>query len=216
MRAAGGLQAAALASPPSGFPELCGRKRWRALEKVWATVSGRTRRTGHRKQPLPFSERPSRFPRSCPRDRVPDFVHLELPRAASGRPPHTAALSAWRAPLTPAHRPAGPSVLRAEGAPGPTREGSPRGSGACGCGLSLSEELGDSQSSPWTRGRREYCPWPLEASPKTQDLVSLGNPPKLHVAGKEAALESDGLGFSSCVTLRKSFHFSELISQQWT
>lgn len=49
--------------------------------------------------------------------------------------------------------------------------------------------------------------------PKTEDLGSLGKLPQLHVAGQDVALESDGLGLSDCMTLGKSFNFSEPISQ---
>lgn len=59
---AGGPAAAALAPPPSGFPEAAGGSGWRTLEKVWATVSGRPGHAGHRKQGLPFSECCSRLP----------------------------------------------------------------------------------------------------------------------------------------------------------
>lgn len=51
--------------------------------------------------------------------------------------------------------------------------------------------------------------------PQTEDLGSLGKLPQLPMAGKDVAVDSDGLGFSSCMNmiLCKSLNFPEPISQ---
>ena len=183
--------------PPPSRPRLPGSQSaaagsgGRTLDKVWAAVSGRPRRTGHAvSRRSPSQNASQRFPGSCHRDRVPDFVRLELPRVASGRPPHVAALGAWRvavspewrAPLTPARRPAGPSPLRGEGIPGPAREGSPRGSGVAG--PRPFRGAGRQPVLSVDRSRRDYSLWPLEASPKPRTWFPWGTRPSSTWQGK--------------------------------
>lgn len=71
-------------------------------------------------------------------------------------------------------------------------------------GVQLKElglQLGNSQCPQWTRGEQELVSLAL---PQTENLCSLGKRAPIHVAGKDVALESEGLGLSSCTTLCKS------------
>lgn len=65
----------------------------------------------------------------------------------------------------------------------------------------LGLQLGNSQCPQWTRGEQELVSLAL---PQTENLCSLGKRAPIHVAGKDVALESEGLGLSSCTTLCKS------------
>lgn len=153
--------------PPCGFPERCRRKRW---ENTGESL-GHCQRAPRPHRPPSAGTTLLRMLLPVFRDRVPDFVHLELPRTASWRPPHVAALSAWRAPLTPALREAGPSVQSGERTPGPTREGVGGGSGAAGAATAFPRSW--ETASPLRgleRGGRTR-PRSLEASPKPRIWV---------------------------------------------
>lgn len=148
------------------------------LEKVWATVSGRPGRTGRHQQALLFSECFSQFSGI-----VSQTVHLELPRTASWCPPpaHVAALSAWRASLTPACRQAGPSVQSRERTPGPTREGA---SGAAGAATAFPRIWETASPLPGLEGGGRTRPRSLEASPKPRTWVPWGTRPSSTWQGK--------------------------------
>lgn len=190
------------------------------LEKVWGSVSGRPGHTGDQnllRTLPPFS-----------RVRVPDFLHLELPRAPPGASRHSLhvdALSSWPAAPASRHGSAGCWVLRGDGQGGGGVEGTRPSPGELAAGwLGCPESRTYERPQPLLRAGkqpvlsvdwREVGVTPLASSalPQPEGLGSLGKLSQLHVAGKEVAPESGGPGFSSCVTLCKSFNFSERVSQ---
>lgn len=188
-------------------------------EKVWGHVSGRPGHTDGQNQGPPFSECFYRFPGSvCPRLSAPGATQSRLPGALSMC--RRLALGELSDPAARVGGTVGTSP-RGEGHWAEDTRPSAGGSGRDGARL---EEPNRRAAQPFRgAGKQPAIPlrrlegrgphWPLYSSPKTEDQGSLGKLPQLHVAGKDVALESDGLGLRNCMTLGKSFNFSEAISQ---
>ena len=191
------------------------------LEKVWGSVSGRPGHTRDQDREQPFSERFLRFPEFV----FPTFSTWSYPERASRHSLHVDALSAERAAPASRHGSAGCWVLRGDRRGGGGVENtrpSPGelAAGWLGCPESRTYKrpqslLGAGKQPVLSVDWREVGVTPLASSvlPQTEGLRSLGKLSRLHVAGKEVALESGGPGFSSCVTLCESFNFSEPVSQ---
>lgn len=204
--------------PTCPVPKHLGKKQWEQYWRKFGAVSAGARAT---QETRTFSERFLRFPAFV----FPTFSTWSYPERASRHSLHVDALSSW--PATPAsrHGSAGCWVLRGDGQGGGGVEGTRPSPGELAAGWpGCPESRTYERSQPLLRAGkqpvlsvdwREVGVTPLASSalPQPEGLGSLGKLSQLHVAGKEVALESGGPGFSSCVTLCKSFNFSERVSQ---